>query len=365
MTRTACPPAIRLPRWILPTLLAAILLVPACAKPPEGPMGTPVEQNGVSVTLQRASLEYIDLEGPTGAARTQAPVLLLDVLVRNDGEAPVRYDLNWAATQASQGTSALLFVDDGEDKARPPRADNAIPPVTLGAWRYLDDPVTEAVVLQPGDTLEDRILFQRPPAGAASLVLSMPPRIFGSDTRMPAYITFRFAEPAEIPEPPAIGVGEVFENDDFTLRIDGVAVDYIRLNDTTRGEGFSDSPLLRIGYTVRNVSESTLRYLPPRSSSADVPRLTDQDGNALSRASFGPNIVVPGQQRDTRQLAPGEQVEDFLLFERPPRGTDALHLYIVGQRFGSTGLVRAHFPYTWTEPELPPELAEDNDDDDD
>lgn len=363
MTRPLlCIPAARsaLLRVALVAVLAGLLATaPGCAKAPEGPMGSPVVQNDVQVTLQQARLAWIDLEGPTGAARTQEPVFLLDLQVTNLGESPIRYDLNWSATQATQATGALLFVDDDEDKARPPRADNAIPPLTLGAWRYLDAPIAEATSIAPGQSVQDRLLFQRPPAGVSSLVLSLPPRIFGGDARMPLYITIPWREPGEIPEPPAIGTGETFENEDIAFTLDGTDVLYARLHDSTRGDGFSDTPLLRIRYTVANRSDRTLRYMPPRSTAADPPRLTDHEGNALSRATFGPNIRPVDQVREARQLAAGESVSDFLLFERPPRGTEQLRLYLVGQRFGSSGLIRANIPFTWQDPPLPPELTTD------
>ena len=81
--------------------------------------------------------------------------------------------------------------------------------------------------------------------------------------------------------------------------------------------------------------------------------LTDQNGAIQNRATYAAGVDVVGQVRERQTIAPGKSIKDFILFDRPTRGVETLHLLYPGRRLGGTGLVRVQFPYTWANPEIP------------
>lgn len=358
---------------VSPALLLISLLALAaigCEEPPVGNMGSAITQGEVAVTVTGYEVKYVELEAPAGAEVTSEPVLVLTMEVANNSSSPVRYDLGWSSPNNTQARSPLLFVDLGEDAEN--GQSNHVPTLKLQGVEYLDDPVTSAVNIAPGETLTDVILFEKP-EGASGLVLSLPPSIFGTEVETPAYVRIPYEEPETIEAPAPIGVGETYEGREFSFTVDSTSTEYIRLMDAEDREGYSDGPLYRINFTLTNTSETTIQYVPPGASqSANPATLVDEGNTPIPVAQFPAGITWmpdpdgaegprPAETREFRtqraQIGPGESYESFLLFQQPPSDVSQLTFVVPGTRLGGTGLVRVSIPYTHQSPPEPADLT--------
>lgn len=329
---------------VFAAVLGATGLFTACQEPPVGTMGQAVTLGMVSATVTSIDLAWLDLEGPNGAAPTSDPVLRVGLQVRNDGATPLRYDLGWGTTTATQAQTALLFVDPGEEIVLSPAGN--IPVLQLAGWQYLDDPVTEAARIEPGQTLDDVLLFQAPPADATSLLLSLPPAVFGLENKLPVYVRIPWTRPADIPRPQPSAVGTEVEGRGYTFRVDGTEQAFVRLTNAQGQAGFSVTPLLKLNFTIRNTGDSTIEYVPERANrSFDPPSLIDGSGAPLERATFDDGVSADGMINERRQIGAGESLSGFLLFKRPDPSTSEMLFTFPGRRAGSTGLVRVTVPY--------------------
>lgn len=351
---------------IAPLVAVASLFAVGCETPPEGTVGDAIAQGSVTVTVQGAELAWIDLEGPTGAAMTDAPVLLVELALRNDGAEPVAYDLGWSTTSSTQAQAALLFRDPGEEIVLSPSAN--IPLLQLAGSEYLDDPVTETTRIAPGETLQDVLLFQDP-GEASALLLSLPPSIFGAGVELPAYVRIPFSRPEEIPAPQPVGLGDAWTNEDVTFTVDRLEQTWIRLRQG-EDDGFSQSPLLAVHFTVQNNGETNSEFIPVSANrSLDPPTLLDGNGAPIERVTFEDGTEVIDAEgtvlisRRTTTIAPGESYSSMLLFRRPEDTVSNLQLALPGKRLGTTGLVRVALDFAHSgaieEPaELHPEPVE-------
>ena len=358
---------------LAPLVAVASLLVVGCETPPEGGVGDAIAQGSVTVTVQGAELAYLDLEGPTGAAMTDEPVLLVNLALRNDGSEPIAYDLAWSTTSSTQAQAALLFRDPGEEIVLSPAAN--IPLLQLAGSEYLGDPVTETTRVAPGETLTDVLLFQDP-GDASGLLLSLPPSIFGAGVELPAYVRIPFSRPDEIPAPQPVRLGEAWSNDDVTFTVDRLEQAWIRLRQG-EDDGFSQSPLLAVHFTIQNNGETNGEFIPVSANrSMDPPTLLDSNGAPIERVTFEDGTEVIDANGDvilsrrTTTIAPGESFSSMLLFRRPDDAVTGLQLALPGKRIGSTGLVRVAMDFahsgTIEEPaELHPEPVEATPEDDD
>lgn len=346
-------------RALVAPVVAALLgasVLGACVTPPEATLGQPVSQHDVSVTVESATLQYLDLEGPLGGVQTESPLLVVRLSVTNGSTGPIRYDLAWGSTAATQAQTALLFVDPGAEAE--PSSGLPVSRALLNTHRYLDDPVTEAKTIAPGETLRDVLLFDAPPADAGALVLSLPPSVFGPTAKTPALVRIPYS--ASAPEPPAaVAMGTPHVGNGFSYTVTGTSVVWPRLVNSTDGkEGFSESPLLRIDFTVENTGASTIEYLPTAASNRyAAPSLSTEAGTTVPRATFPPGVTAVDHRNQAQQIGPGESFSNFMLFQRPAPDVSALRLVVPGARIGGTGLVRVTIPYAWADPPEPAELT--------
>lgn len=323
-------------------------------EPPVAVMGAPVQIGAVSASVLDVSAAYLELETPSGAVTTESPVLLLRLAVTNGGQENVHYDLGWSTTQSTQLQSALLFRDPGPEIQLSPAGN--IPIISLGSNQYLADPVTSATTIAPGQTLEDVLLYQLPPADASSLLLSLPPTIFGAENRLPAYVRIPWTAPAEVPQPTPVPIGEPVVGQGYTFTITGTEQAYQPLLRSGKN-GFSSSPLLRLQFEVTNTGSTTIEYVPLRANRGiDAPTLLDEHGSPVETASFEDGITVTGFVNERRQIGPGESFRSFLLFRRPTTTSGQLTFVMSGKRVSSTGLIRVAIPYEQREVPVPEEL---------
>lgn len=342
--------------WLTSAVVSATLLTSACAKPPESTLGAPVVQGGVSAVVSSVEAAYIDLEANEGAAQTSTPVLLVRLALTNNGPSALRYDINWSTATTTQAQSPLLYVDQGPEA--PLGVANNIPLVRLGTMTWPGDPVSEAQSIDPGQTLEDVLIFQMPSAGTSGLVLSLPPSIFGPDVKTPAYIRIPWAN-SDVAQPAPVGLGEAYNGPDFTFTLDGIEQAYLPLQSPTapRG-GFTSSPVLKLNFTVTNTGSEPLVYLPPEANrSLHAPALSDPDGATINRIQLPTGSSAPGHIVERTTIAPGSSMQASFLFEQPPASIQRLSLQLPGKRFGSTGLIRVAFDYAMQAVPVPPELT--------
>lgn len=335
-------------------LVAALALVTVgCKEIPEGQAGTELRHGNLAVTVDGYELRYLDLQSETGAVvTTQDPVLVISLTVTNHGPAAIRYDTRDSTTHAQQALTPVLFVESGEDEDL--TAANQIPMVGLGQYRYLDDPVSGPISIGSEETIRDLLLFEEPGEDAEALLLSLPPSMFGPDVELPAVIRIPYAAP-EPQRPPVHDVGEVVSTDGYTFRVDRYEVAFLPNSDRS---GFTERPVLAIHYTITNTGEEPLIYSPPhrRTTSDTAPSLSDGSRH-FERVSLPPGQYLQDQLREVQSLAPGEELRDFSVFERPPQDAQ-LQYHFPAHNIGRNGLIRVRISYSYSDPPLPEELQE-------
>jgi hypothetical protein len=338
----------------LPVAGLTVVLAAACVEPPVVSMGSPVQIGEVSANVLDVTASYLLLEGPRGAVTTEAPVLQVRLAVTNGTAEALRYDMGWTTTQATQAQTALLFRDPGEQIALSPATN--VPIVQLGSNTFLDDPVTSMTMIPAGSTLEDILLFQLPDAGTSSLLLSLPPQLFGAENKLPGYIRIPWTAPAEYSVEPPVPLGEAFVGDGYTFTITAAEQSYQALTRAGK-DGFSSSPLLRLNFEITNTGTTTIEYIPLRANRGiDAPTLLDEHGSPVEAAAFEDGITVPNFIHERRQIGAGETFRSFLLFRRPTSTSGALTFVMPGKRVGSTGLIRISVPYQQREIPIPEAL---------
>lgn len=333
---------------------ALALSFTACSKPVQVTQDEAMVQGTASVQVTGHALLQLDLEGPAGAVALERPALRVDVRVQNNGDVPMRWDPGFSAVGATQAQNVLLFAATSWESGLSPA--NNIAVLDTGAYTYLDDPVREPVEIAPGEAIDDVLLFAAPASSANNLILSIPPRVFGPEIKLPGYISIPYTAAAPA-ERTIAGLKEAAETGALTFTVSAADVVHQPLKNAEGTDVISRDPLLRIRFTVKNTSDKAIEYIPTRMASGiDFPALTDQNGALQNRATFAVGVEPVGQIRERQSIAPGKSVTDFILFDRPTRGVETLHLTYPGKRLGGTGLVRAEFPYTWANPDLPEEF---------
>ena len=344
-------------RLSLPLMAAASMAMIGCRTIPEGTLGSPIAQNGVTVTVTSSELRYLDLEGLQGGSATDVPYLVVGLSVTNGSEAALRYDLNWGASAATQAQVPLLFEAPASAEAEITSGTPVTQVSFIGDLQFLEDPVTETTTIAVGDTLNDLLVFETPSDAATELVLSINPGVFGPDYPIPAYV--RIPVGTDVPVPPAgTPMGTAHVGPDFEFTVLSAALERVPMTDTTTARaGFSGRPLLRVTFQVNNTGESELVYAPPGVSNTEhAPTLTAGE-TPIARATFGPTVAVDGAQTSRASIAAGTSYTGFLLFEAPAPDVTSLRLTLPGKRFGSTGVIRVDIPHTHTEVPEPPELT--------
>lgn len=334
------------------SFLVVAALTAACTQAPVTSQGQPVTLGTTTVTVSDARLEYLTLEGPTGAVRTSEPHYVVDVSVANNGTAPLAYDLKWGTSAPTQADAPLLFTAPAEGE--PMTSGTHVPATMLSSFRLLSDPVTATVSVGPGETLNDVLVFDAPPA--QPLLLSLPPGMFGAGNELPAYV--QLPAPAGDVAPPApAALGETVTLPGVEFTVTSVETAWARLRQQDGKEGYSAAPLLHVRFRLANTGETTREFIPLEANrSLDAPTLRTADGTAIGRAEF-PQLVTSVERPTARQQVGATEVhEGVLLFERPAQGTSELVLRVPGQRLGTTGLAEVALPYAWADPARPADL---------
>ncbi len=337
-----------LPAVMKASLVASLLFTAACAKPLEAPQGQLLTVNGVEVSVTDVKLAAIDLEGPAGAIATKKPTLIVSLKLVNKSAEPLRYDLGWSTTSSTQATSPLLFLDPGPEIHLSGQAQ--IPALILGSSVYTPDPVAAPRTLNPGEGVDDLLLFDAPPENAKALLLSLPPALFGKDAKAPAYIRIA-SVPTEVQQPQWLSEKDEYKGPNIRFSVKSVETLYPPLTKADGTRGTSSEPLVGIRFTATNAGTTALEYLPMAAGLAvDAPSLTDAAGAPLERVDFGPGLSHAETLTARKSLAPGASLDDTWWFARPANTVTELLLRAPGKRFGDSGLIRFKLPYTWSDP---------------
>lgn len=350
-----------LPALVKTSLAAALLLSSGCAKPLEAPQGQVLAIGGVEVSVTDVKLAAIDLEGPSGAVATKKPTLIVALKLVNKSAEPLRYDLGWSTTSSTQATSPLLFLDPGPEIHLSGQAQ--IPSLILGSSVYTPDPVSAPRTLNPGEGVDDLLLFDAPPDSAKALLLSLPPALFGKDAKAPAYIRIT-SVPTEVQQPQWLSEKDEYKGPNLRFVVKSVETVYPPLVKPDGTRGTSSDPLVGIRFTATNTGATALEYLPMAAGLAvDAPSLTDTAGTPIERVDFGPGISHTETLTARTPIPPGGSIDDTWWFARPANTVNELLLRAPGKRFGDAGLIRFKLPYTWNDPRqfgelMPPPVAE-------
>lgn len=341
-------------RHLIALVGALGLSVSACSKPVQYGEGELAQNGPLGVQVESVALERIDVEGPAGAMELDRDALVVTLQVTNHGEAPLRWDPGFSATGVTQAQSVLLYSAQSWEEGLSPS--NNIAAISTGAWHYLNDPVREPVDIAPGETLRDVLLFSAPSSSATNLVLSVPPRLAGPEVKHPLYIGIPFTN-REVARPVIGEVGKTTQIGAISFGVRGTKIEHQRVTNPDGSESITSLPLLAVRIRVENKGERPVEYIPTRMAAGkDFPALVDQNGAVQNRATFAPGVNPVGQVSERRTLAPGESLEDFILFDRPTNSVESLTLSYPGSRVGGSGLFRVAIPYTFADPALPEEF---------
>lgn len=334
------------------------LSLAACAKPQMVSEGETAQNGPLSVQVEGHTVQRLDVEGPAGAVTMDRNTLVVRLVVTNQGTTPLRWDPGFGPTGVTQAQNVLLYSASTWEEGLSPA--NNIPTLSLGAWKYLGDPVTEPVEIAPGETIRDVLLFSEPSSSTTSLILSVPPKLAGPEAKLPIYIQIPY-NAGDSPSLGAAAVEETITQDGLAFTVRGAEIAYQRVRNPDGSESIGASPLFKIRFRVKNESDAAVEYIPTRMAAGkDFPALTDQSGAIQNRAIFPAGVTPVGQQSERQSLAPGATLDDFILFERPVRTVESLILTYPGSRLGGKGLFRVQLPYTWSDPEVPEEFRPRN-----
>jgi hypothetical protein len=346
-----CSPLRRRAMWMLG--VAAVVTLVGCEKPVIGQAGASVEAGGVAFTVNAYDVRMLELtaDGETFAYPT--PVLVIPVTITNKGQDDLNYSPTHTSPQMSETATPLLYKDPGAEAKLPPESKATVQSVILSKGALAGQQVL-AKVLKPGESVEDLLLFQVPPAElGGKLILSLPPTWHRG--KVPVLVRMDYA-PREATGPRAAKPGEAVAFGKVTFTVNSAQVAYIKLKDSAQGDGYSKEPLLRIDYTVSNGSEEGLSYEPNhRTQGAAGARLSSDEGS-YSRVQFGASAEAVGQVNGKQALAAGGSVKDFVLFELPGDEVKSVVLEVPASLFGAAGIARVKLPYDATKPALPEEM---------
>ncbi len=350
--------------WAVGLLGCTALVAAGCQQAPKvAEMGESVETGKMSIEVTDYELRQLELIDGDRTHDYERPVLAVSVALTNRGDEPFRYIPTHDSEQVTEQTAPLLYHDPGKDEPLPPgdKTSIRINGVTLEEGE-LDAQVRETTQIAAGETLEDVVLFEVPDGDQADLILSLPPATHRG--RKP--VLFRIPYQRKAPEGPTwheLGEAASFDGVDFT--VSEVATEYVELEPPGDAEeAFSQEPIFKVVYEISNGSDEAITYNPGhRTVSGRRGAALFGDGEQFARVRFSSNTSVVDQQSDKTEIAAGESLTDFSLFERPGEEVSELKFEYPASRFGRAGLVRFTVPYDYETPDKPEPLQDDDEDD--
>lgn len=349
----AWPPMISLDsnKVLCALVIAAISAVSVGCEKPTVAEGKTATVGGIEFKLGDYKTQYIEVSDGSNTYEYPQPALVIPVTLKNVGEGDFTYNPTHATQQMAEAQTPLLYQDPGPEAKLPPESKTLINGVYLQKGA-LPGQLKKNETIKKGAELTDLFLFEVPDE-ATSLILSIPPSMHRG--KFP--VLFRIAYTPQAPEgPPVHNVGDAVAFDAAEFSVTGTDVKYVKTNDSAQGEGFSSDPLLKISYKITNNSEQPITYDPAHRDVGGRGASLFGKEQTYKRVKFAATTSVEGQKDGAVQVAPGESVEDFVLFERPGEGVDSLTLEYPASLFGGQGIARVKIDYEYKNPPLPKEL---------
>ena len=335
--------------------LIALVGIFGCDEAPElHRADQPATYGGVEVTLGDYSIRYLELTDESGETYEYPdPVLVLPVTLTNKGEDELVYNPTHGTQQMSEASTPLLFPAPStpeivlKELTRQP-----ITGVYLERGQ-VDDQVQRSTTLASGESLTDVFLFELPDPNQEVLILSIPPSMHRAN--LPIFLRIDYREPT--PEGPNVyAIGNSMEFDGVVVTVLEVEQAYIKLEDSSRGKGYSTDPVLKISYEVKNETEETVTFDPSHRD------LSGRQGATLhslhtefNRIRF-PSTATPEGQQGRVQIEPGESITDFAVFERPQESVESATFELAASHFDRAGRVRVSISYQREDVEKPEEM---------
>ena len=348
----------RMSRGVLPVAilaLGAVVLVGCEQNPEVFPADQAALHGGMEFELGRYTIRYLELTDEGQTFEYPNPVLVMPLTIRNRGESEFAYNPTHRNTQMSEATTPMLFpAPTGDEIDWANLARQPVPGVVIERGD-VPGQLQRGQTLAPGEELTDLFLFELPDPGQEHFFFSIPPTMHRGD--LPMFLRVRYQQPSEIEGPQVASVGDRLAFDGLTFRVTGVSQEYLPLKEGER-DGFSAQAVLKVSYTLTNEGEEPVTFNPAhRELSGTRGALLHSLHTEFNRVRFGSNVSVPGQQ-DRVTIEPGETVEDFAVFERPPAGVNVgqTTFELAASHFQRSGRVRVAFTYEHEEVERPQAL---------
>lgn len=339
--------------WTGVVCCAATMMV-ACDKPTVGQAGQPVASGGMEFSVGDYDVRYLQLSAHGETYEYPRPVLVIPVTITNKGPDARPYAPTHDAAQMSEASTPLLYADPGPEAKLPPESKSPISGAVIKKGE-LEGQIKEPTTIEPNASITDLFVFQVPPQGINSLILSLPPTLHRA--KMPVLVRIPYT-PKEPKGPKVYAQGDAAKFKAATLTVTGNDVAYIEIDDTTQGKGFSTEPLLKVTYTIKNDGQAALTYEPNHkvvSGGVGAKLFSDEEG-AYNRATFAATTTAKNQRVGKTSIKPGTSIEDYVLFERPGEDVKSLTFEMPASLFNQEGIARFSLPYTYKSPELPKEL---------
>jgi hypothetical protein len=128
------------------------------------------------------------------------------------------------------------------------------------------------------------------------------------------------------------------------LRVEVVAaeVETTEIEDTL---GSRDGGLdLHVTLEITNMGDTPVVYKEPRLLGASEPKLLDDRGRSVPKASYDDRTTVGGQLAHMQEIAPHDDEQHDLIFKVPPAGAKSFLLNVDMAMFGSSGVVQFRIP---------------------
>lgn len=341
-------------RACLPLVAAVtILLAVGCEKPTVAE-GSTATVGGVEFTIGDYQIRYLEVTDSSDTYEYPQPALVIPITATNVGEGSYTYTPSHTTQQMSEAQTPLLYHAPTGEKADelPPANKTMINGVFL-AKGTVDGQLTKNETVNKGESVSDLLLFEVPDA-AKPLILSIPPALHRGTLPVLFKIDFKPTEPMG-PKFHKVGESVAFGTTEFTVTSSGI--EYVKTRDNVQGEGYSSDPLLKVTYEIENKGSDAISFDAAHRSVGDRGASLYGKGTTFKRVRFASSTRVEGQLDGTTLVEAGQKVTDFVLFDRPPDGTEELSFEYPARLFGGSGLARFTLSYEYADPAKPAELT--------
>ena len=341
-------------RLIRPDLLVVAVLALAaigCDKPTIAE-GSTAQVGGIEFALGDLQTRYLEVTDGTNTYEYPQPALVIPVTLKNLGPGDFSYSPSSSTQQMTEAQTPLLYADPGPEADLPPESKTLINGVYLEKGA-LEGQVRTGTTIAEGESLTDLFLFEVPDEANRDLILSIPPSMHRG--KFPLLFRVKYA-PEEALGPKVYPQGEPAKLDVAEFTVTGTEVAYVKTNDSAQGEGFSSDPLLKVNFEIKNTSEQPITYDPSHRDLGTRGAALFGKGETYKRVKFAATTAVVSLKSDPVEIAPGDSVQDFVLFERPSKDADQLSFEYPANLFGGTGIARVSVDYEYAEPPVPKEL---------